>query len=239
MIQWCFGDSLTRGTPGFGYLKYVSGKKRYKNYGLPGDCVRGICDRLREELAHPTTSKDADVIILCMGGNDIVMPYLASISPVCKAEYDNIDALMPGGYQLCKSAEDYEGYLDDIIDHVHTYGKRMIVIGPAIIETPARELDAMAGQWNDAAKKICQAKGEIFIDIRAWQHAERERMIAAGEPVDEESAAAATELFGTLVSKGGPLYVTVDGLHMNIRSAQALAKAVEAELAKIAEERAE
>lgn len=239
MIQWCFGDSLTRGTPGFGYLKYVSGKKRYKNYGLPGDCVRGICERLRAELEHPTTSKDADVIILCMGGNDIVMPYLASLSPDWKAEYDNIDSLLPGGYQLCKTADDYRKYLADIIDYVHTYGKRMIVIGPAIIETPQKELDELAGEWNAVSKELCEAKGEVFIDIRAWQQGERERMIFANEPVDEESAASATELFGTLVSKGEPLYVTVDGVHMNIRSAQALAKAVEEELAKIAEETAQ
>ena len=233
MIQWCFGDSLTRGTPGFGYLKYVSGKKRYKNYGLPGDCVRGICQRLRGELEHPTTSKDADVIILCMGGNDIVMPYLAGRDDAWKAEFDAIDAAMPGGYQLCGSAEQYGEYLSDIIDHVKSYGKQIIVIGLAIIETHEKHLDDEAGRWNQAAEQICQDKDVTFIDVRAWQHAERARMIAAGEPVDEESAAAATELFGTLVSGGGPLYVTVDGLHMNIRSAQALARMVEEELAKL------
>lgn len=75
----CFGDSITEGKPGVTYLRYIKNKKQFINFGLGGDTVIGMTKRLIKTM-NKSKYKDATDIIVGIGANDIILPFLENYS---------------------------------------------------------------------------------------------------------------------------------------------------------------
>jgi len=81
----CIGDSLTFGSVGYSYIKYLKPKIKAINAGVNGDTTLGAYKRLKKYLGN---SRYADVrtYIVSIGTNDIFLPYLSTLSPVSTPE---------------------------------------------------------------------------------------------------------------------------------------------------------
>ena len=77
----CIGDSLTRGQVGYSYLPFLTTQAKYKNAGKNGDTILCMTDRLKEIL-EGKQSADIDTVIVGIGTNDLLLPYLTGISPL-------------------------------------------------------------------------------------------------------------------------------------------------------------
>src|SRR5665647_1045097 len=75
---YCFGDSLTKGRPGVGFIKYLAAREQCVNCGVMGDTLIGVTARLIAKLNHRLD--DRDYVILGVGTNDILQPYLDTCS---------------------------------------------------------------------------------------------------------------------------------------------------------------
>lgn len=91
----CFGDSLTYGSIGYSYCKYIDTPYRIINKGINGDTTYCVHERLKEYLRvrqeADTSGVDimaADIYVIHVGINDILLPYLATLSPLWKVRTD-------------------------------------------------------------------------------------------------------------------------------------------------------
>ena len=81
----CIGDSLTRGQVGYSYLPFLKTQAKYKNAGKNGDTILCMTDRLKEIL-EGKQSADIDTVIVGIGTNDLLLPYLTDVSPLWKMQ---------------------------------------------------------------------------------------------------------------------------------------------------------
>lgn len=75
----CIGDSLTFGNVGYSYLHFLDKDIRAENKGINGETLKGAFKRLKRILENPKS--DYDIYIVEIGANDILLPYLKSVSP--------------------------------------------------------------------------------------------------------------------------------------------------------------
>ena len=84
----CIGDSLTRGQVGYSYLPFLKTQAKYKNAGKSGDTILCMTDRLKE-IMEGKQSDDIDTVIVGIGTNDLLLPYLTGISPLWKLQMNH------------------------------------------------------------------------------------------------------------------------------------------------------
>ncbi len=107
----CFGDSITEGHPGVTYLKYFTNKNQYKNFGLSGDTLIGMKRRLIKVL-ESNKYKDATGIIIGIGGNDVIQPFLKNYSWMWKLR---VKMLLKRGSIPCSSVEQFKEEYTELI----------------------------------------------------------------------------------------------------------------------------
>ena len=76
----CFGDSLTFGNVGYSYIHFLRKKShhQYINKGKNGDTVIGLYKRLVNIVGN--LKNESEMYIIGIGTNDILLPYLKSVS---------------------------------------------------------------------------------------------------------------------------------------------------------------
>lgn len=76
----CIGDSLTFGNVGYSYIHFLNKNsgRQYSNKGRNGDTVRGAYNRLKSLMGK--SKDDSEMYILGIGTNDVLLPYLRSVS---------------------------------------------------------------------------------------------------------------------------------------------------------------
>ncbi|WP_241229972.1 SGNH/GDSL hydrolase family protein [Thermosipho globiformans] len=74
-MYYCFGASITEGIPGVSYVKYLG--KEFLNYGKGRDTTLDLYNRLKNLL----NSQTVENIIIEIGTNDILLPFLYNYSP--------------------------------------------------------------------------------------------------------------------------------------------------------------
>ena len=76
----CLGDSLTFGNVGYSYIHFLDKKSnnQYVNKGKNGDTVSGVYSRLKKLINK--SKYNSEIYILGIGTNDILLPYLRTVS---------------------------------------------------------------------------------------------------------------------------------------------------------------
>ena len=73
----CIGDSLTYGNVGYSYVQFLSKNIVTINKSLNGDTLWGVGNRLKK--IFNTHANDFDFVILGIGTNDTLLPYLKKL----------------------------------------------------------------------------------------------------------------------------------------------------------------
>ena len=224
----CIGDSLTRGTVGYSYIRYLKKKIKAVNQGVNGDTTRGALPRLRLCLRTPILSS-AEACVVLIGTNDLLQPFLTHVSPMwwmwmtprVKLRHCLTD---DGAW-----AQAYEKYLKLLADR----GIRTVLVSLPCIQLKGYPLDQVEAR-NAIIRRLAEKYGADFVDIYAMQTA----------LVPPEHAAAYTWRWRWLqrvvdaavmlllpftkdwFSKSRGLKLTVDGVHFNSLSARLLADGI-------------
>lgn len=162
----CFGDSLTFGSIGHSYIKYL--KKNDDvitiNKGFNGDTTEFMYRRLKYYLSKDN-HKGIDKCIVCIGTNDLLLPFLKTVS---KSWY----FLMNERIKLMNcliNDEIFKKRYEDIIKLLKHYNIETIILG-----LPHLELLDFPNNLIDNRNKIIKSIGKKYsinyVDVVAIQN---------------------------------------------------------------------
>jgi lysophospholipase L1-like esterase len=227
----CFGDSITKGVPGVSYLKYLVNKQRYKNFGLGGDTLVGLSNRIKRHIE----SNESKRYIIQIGTNDILLPFLSGYSPKWNPR---IDSLVKNGRLPCNDVQQFEEKYRQLLSELLNADKSITVINiPCIGENANSELNRKVDAYNLAMKDVANNFNVGLIDFNSWQknifnqYIDVEPYFITKEPLDMvlDSLLTPISLLRQRISNKRGLHLTVDGCHLNDIGARGLAKLVQDE----------
>jgi len=229
MIQ-CFGDSITKGSPGVSYLKYLP-KGKYKNQGSGGETVEGLIS----PLAHSIKHGDHKDYIIQIGTNDILLPYLEKSSPKWKKRLRKIDKIKKEGARPSRTELQFQKNYQDIVNLMKEHHKEMILINiPVIGEDLRHERNVKVEKFNKIIRRISEKEGLPLVDFHEWQkneleeHQSKKHYFIKDDPkkVVLDGFKSFTKAGRISLSRKRKLVLTVDGVHLNDNGAQGLARLI-------------
>lgn len=227
----CFGDSITAGRPGVTYLRYLKAARRCRNFGLGGDTLAGMTKRLLDKLDDPKYS-EAKIIIIGIGTNDILHPYLRSFS---KTWEKLVERLIRRDRVPCGNESEFRDRYEYLLQNLASLGKRVIIFGIPLLETGIDELNQKAESYNMIITELCRKYSVDYIDVAGLQREIKRKRNNSGSRFFSKSILEPVILtvittylpFAGYVSRKRGLAVTVDGVHMNTVSARGLAAMID------------
>lgn len=226
----CIGDSLTYGAVGYSYLSYVSNKYKFKNLGINGDSLYGGGKRAQKCLRKRKYRK-ADVYVIALGTNDILIPFLGS-----RSGYWNMNCILRNiSLRFSKDVKTFSKRCEELVRKIKQTEKRLILIGLPYIQLEGYPLGKIE-QYNRCISAIADKYQAEFIDIYAMQ-----KSILKEEHVFDWGRSNGQRIFDGIymtlfprrkdrLSKRRKLEVTVDGVHYNSRVAKMLGRELERRL---------
>ncbi len=229
MIQ-CFGDSITKGTPGVSYLKYLD-KGKYQNQGSGGETVEGLYSRLAHSIKHGKHKQ----YIIQIGTNDILLPYLEKSSPKWKKRLRKIDEMKKEGARPSKTELQFRKSYQAIVDLMKEHHKELLLINiPVIGEDLDQERNYKVEKFNQIIETIAREEELPLVDFHTWQrqvleeHQNKDHYFINEDPkqVVFDGFKSVMKEGRMRLSKERKLILTVDGVHLNDAGAKGLAELV-------------
>lgn len=225
----CYGDSITKGSPGVSYLRYISAKQKFKNLGLGGETLIGLNDRINDSL----TNVDNMNYIIQIGTNDILLPFLMQYS----MEWEKrIEYIIKRGSLPCVNVDQFKEIYTDLIKKLLLLEKNITIINiPCIGEDISSGLNRQVEIYNCVIHKLSIEYGIKYIDFYGWQKSllkdsqKDESYFISKNPFDVIMDVLLTSLkpVRKRISNKRNLSLTVDGCHLNDAGAKGLAGLVE------------
>ena len=221
----CFGDSLTFGNVGYSYIHFLRKKShhQYINKGKNGDTVIGLYKRLVKTVGK--LKNESEMYIIGVGTNDILLPYLKSVSLFWFFQ-------MSLRCKLKKCIEDddcfYKKY-NEILTLLSKNNKQAVIFGMPFINLKHFPLEQLIRR-NKIIEELAEKYNYPYIDVYKLQK----------EKIDADSRIytwkyrflirAADAVIMTLFpftkdcfAKVRGLTTSVDGVHFSSESAKILA----------------
>lgn len=161
------GDSLTEGVGdltnqgGFVPLlssdmgEYFRAKVSHQNYGVSGNTSQQILDRMTKEKEIKTALKEADVMTLTVGGNDVMAVIRKHLADLQVSSFK-------------KPARQYQERLRQILDLARKDNKDLpiFVIGiynPFYLNFPElTDMQKVIDDWNDKTKEVLEEYDHVY-----------------------------------------------------------------------------
>lgn len=222
-----YGDSITAGSPGASYCDYFPTDLPYKKYGVGGDTVSGLLNRLKKvEIVRD------DLYLIEIGTNDLLLPHLSTLSPSWKTTVLRIEE---SGRVATRTPEQFQQKYEEVAIRLGGTQTLMITI-PCIGEEVTSEVNARVEHYNAIIKAVCLKHGHKLIDFHAQQKSviSQKTMGRINNYFIGRHAVAMiwdvvlTNSFGLtdFLSRRRGLLTTMDGVHLNSAGAMLLAKMV-------------
>jgi len=230
----CYGDSITRGVPGVTYLSFINKKWKLKNYGLGGDTLIGLSNRVFLNMEN----RRRDSYILQIGTNDILLPYLFNHSELWR---DRIAGLIKRGSKPCENEHNFKEEFERLILKFQKQGKKLKIINiPCIGEDLKSTLNTKVDTYNNVLKTLTDEYGIDYIDFNNWQKNmlkdknNGNNYFISKNPFDVAIDSLLTSFLpvSDCLSRKRGLHITIDGCHLNTLGARGLADLVEERLCK-------
>lgn len=228
---YCFGDSITKGTPGVSYLKYLP-RGEYENQGSGGETVEGILSPIAHSIKHKKHNK----YIVQIGTNDILLPFLEKSSPKWKKRLRKIDQIKKEGARPSRTELQFKKNYQSVVDLLKEGDKEILLINiPIIGEDLDHERNYKVENFNRIIKTIAEKEKLPLVDFYAWQremleeHQSKDHFFIGEDPKQMvfDGFKSLTKSGRMALSKKRNLVLTVDGVHLNDVGAKGLAKLVE------------
>lgn len=221
-MYYCFGDSITEGIPGVSYVKYLG--KEFLNYGKGGDTTLGLYNRLKNFL----NSQTVENIIIEIGTNDILLPFLYNYSPEWQK---TVKKIIASGRIPSKNIEEFEKNYKNLLELL--VDKNVLIINiPCIGEDLNNELNKKVDEYNKIIHKLCKDYPFKLVDFNSWQKSQLKtnsnKYFISKKPFKMvlDSIFVRSPKISNIVSKKRNLVTTIDGVHLNDNSARKLAELI-------------
>lgn len=223
----CFGDSLTYGNLGHSYIKCLNKDFKIINKGLNGDTAVCMHSRLKHYMARASSAK-TDLYIIAIGTNDLLLPYLATVSPFWK-----IPMSLRVRYKKCLvDRSSFESEYEKILQTVSSSGKRALVLGMPYLQLKDFP-NNLVDERNRVIKNLAEKYGIPFIDTADIQRHIIENMNVSYSwkyglllRLAEGMTLQILTCLKDFLSDRRGLELTTDGVHWNSKMARAVAAAV-------------
>lgn len=222
----CFGDSLTYGWIGYSYRKYINKEHNTINKGINGDTTLHVYERLEEYIQKH--NKDVDIFVLHVGLNDILLPYIANISPLWKIQMGP----RVKGMRCIQNDEKFKEAYEKYFKLFQKYACKAIIVGMPMCQLQSFPND-ITQRRNEIISKLADKYDMPFIDsynmqtkavkyphkIYSWKH---KNILRSTDALFMMIAPFTKDCF----SKVRGLDLTVDGVHYNSLSAKLIGEAI-------------
>lgn len=226
----CIGDSITYGSVGVSYVKFVDSALGAINKGVNGDTLIGMSRRLRKILKNKKYNQ-AELFVLEIGTNDVLIPWYQEYSFFWKMLFLPRQAVKAPFITNEDFYKEYEKNIKLLLDKQ----KKVILVGLPLWETLKYDITQ---KWRVREEVIIQLSEKYHIPYIDLYKIEKDLQInGKGEYIWSKTNNfmriwdAIIMLFfhgnKDLLSKSRGLEVTVDGIHPNTKVAMALAQAIE------------
>lgn len=223
----CFGDSLTFGSVGYSYIRYLNTDYTAINKGINGDTTICGYKRLKRYIENPTKN-DVDVYAIAIGTNDLLLPYLTSVSLLWRIQITPRVIMKKCISNDTLFETEYKKYIDLILSH----NKKVIIVGLPLLQLTGYPNESVQKR-NLILKKIAADLHISFIDTAflqqqaiqnisfsySWKYKNVIRimdgMIMLALPFTKD-----------WFSKLRHLELTVDGVHFNSLAAKLIGDAI-------------
>ncbi len=223
------GDSLTRGSVGFTYIRFMAAS-RHKNRGKNGDSAWGALQRLKRYRKRRWYG-EVDVCVVAIGTNDLLRPFLCRTSRGFRLLFSRKVKRYRCAGEPTGSGEpgSFEEHVRELLRTLREDGKRVIVAGLPKIQIAGYPTDLLH-EYNAILEDLARESFSDFADILGAQ--ERacpdcrcdfnwgQTCIPRGLDILTMGLLPFTKEW---FSKARKLEFTVDGIHFNRFSAQLLA----------------
>ncbi|HLO10815.1 MAG TPA: SGNH/GDSL hydrolase family protein [Pseudoneobacillus sp.] len=161
------GDSLTKGvgdsTNRGGYIPYLQSKLEkekginkveFKNYGVKGNKTEDLRNRLNK-LEIKTDIKRSDIVIITIGGNDIMKVVKENISHLKKEDF-------------IPAKVNYEKNLNNIIYSIRSINPRIPIVLISLYNpfytwfADVKEMDEILTEWNKAGQFVMSSYNDTY-----------------------------------------------------------------------------
>lgn len=232
----CFGDSLTEGMPGITYLRYVKNKKQFINFGLGGDTVIGMTERLIKVMKK-NRYKDSTDIIIGIGTNDLLLPFLKDYSFLWNLRGKS---LARRGSVPCRDEQQFTREYTRLIKILKDLNKNIIIFSLPYIESKEINLNDKIDNYNKIISNLCKKNNIPYIDFKSEQLKIKENLKNKGSyfisknwfKVIADTLLTTFLPFASHISKKRDLALTIDGCHLNKNSSNLLAGLIDKSLSE-------
>lgn len=226
----CFGDSLTFGSVGYSYIRYINKKYTVINKGINGDTIAGVYKRLRRFINNPKND-DIDIYVIAIGTNDLLLPYLSTISPLWNLQ------MKPRVKECITDNKAFITEYHKILELILNHSKAVITVGIPLLQLNGYPNENVQSR-NLMIKKLASQTGVSFIDSAALQQNAVPHMTLLYSWKHKNLVRIFDGLIMLLFpfskdwfSKLRCLELTVDGAHFNSRAAKLIGEAINKSLA--------
>lgn len=233
----CLGDSLTFGSAGYSYIRFLDPRISAVNKGKNGDSTRGAAKRLERYLRDPRYF-EISVYVVFIGINDILGPYLSTLSPFWKLVMKPRCACKRCITEDSVFAAEYENMLTLLAQN----GKSPVLVGLPFIQIKGFPSEKILAR-NAIIQGLAKKHGLPYVDAFSLQQG------ALKDPKEAYSWGicwgrrvldiAIMTLFPgrkDTLSRARRLSLTVDGVHTNSLSAKLLADEISRKALPLAED---
>lgn len=222
----CFGDSITKGSPGVSYVPLLEEYGEVHNLGVGGDTLRGIAARIDRYL----TEHSPDLLIIEAGTNDILHPYLSERTD--RWRFVTEHSIAKRG-EPCRTPEEFSSLYRGLLERL--CGLQVIVVTiPCIGEDPDSPLNRRVDRYDDEIRQLCSSLKVPLADFHAREKQQLSSYAQNNPRILHEHPAYV--IFDVLATRALPvsrylssrrdLLFTIDGVHLNSRGSQLLAETV-------------
>lgn len=159
----CLGDSLTLGHLGYSYLDFLKPRVKIVNKGVNGDTTWGALKRLRKYLNNPRY-QDISTIIIAIGTNDLLLPYLSSLSLVWKVQ----NGPKAARKKCCTQDDQFREIYEQLIELAQP--RKLVLVGLPLIHLDRFPSETLLRR-NRIIRELAAKYGLPFVDIYALQKA--------------------------------------------------------------------
>lgn len=220
----CIGDSLTFGSVGYSYIRYLEPELKAINAGVNGETMLGAYKRMQRYIGSSRYSW-VHIYIIFIGINDIFIPYLSELSPIWKLQMQPRIALK----ECVINDNAFAALYENILKLLKINNKNAVLIGLPLIQMKGVPFEKIQ-RWNDIIKKLAGKYGMPYIDIYSLQ----ESVLKSPLRLYSWGATSICRILDSIIMLLFPfskdlfsnvrrLELTVDGIHFNSFSARMVA----------------
>lgn len=223
----CFGDSLTFGSVGYSYIRFMSSECKIINKGINGDTTVGAYKRLKRYIESPTHN-NVDAYVIAIGTNDLLLPYLSTVSALWNIQ-------MKPRVKMKKCIIDDKLFTIEykkLIELILSHKKSVIAVGLPLLQLKGYPNENVLKR-NNIIKAIATQTGVSFIDSAALQQKAVPHISISYSWKHRNIIRIFDGLIMIIIpfskdwfSKYRHLELTVDGAHFNSRAAKLIGDAI-------------